>query len=124
LALLDLVGHRDLLGAAVGDSDADLPMFAVARSSFAPGHISCRGQASAVGCYIDSKPFQPGLLNIVRRMVHPKNQTCRRCPPTNMPERFRNNLVFQILQHADESRVKRLARSVFHSTLLKSFLAS
>jgi hydroxymethylpyrimidine pyrophosphatase-like HAD family hydrolase len=124
LALLDLVGQRDLLGAAVGDSEADLAMFSIAKSSFAPGHISCRSQACAIGCKIDSKPFQPGLLNIVRRMVHPNNDFCRLCASIEVPERIKKNLVFQVLQHADESRFKRLARSIFHSTVVKSFLAN
>jgi len=124
LALLDLVGQKHLLGAAVGDSEADLPMFAVAKSSFAPGHIACRSQANAIGCYVDAKPFQPGLLNIVRRIVHPAGNSCQRCVSAKLPEKASRNLIFQVLQHADESRMKRLGRAVFNSKVLTSFLVS
>ena len=124
IALLDMVGKRDLLGAAVGDSEADLPMFSVAKTSFAPGHISCRDHASAIGCHISRRAFQPGLLSVVRRMVHPDSNTCQHCRVTEPPDKVRQNLVFQVLQHADESRIKRLARALFHPRVITSFVAS
>src|SRR3989442_4600021 len=71
-ALLALSGTDSYETIAVGDSEADLPMFRVARRSFAPSHISCRPAAVRLGCRIADGAFQPGLLGIVRSIVQPR----------------------------------------------------
>lgn len=53
---------------AVGDSETDLPMFAVAKRGFAPAHIDCARLARALGCAIAKAPFQRGLLEIVQQI--------------------------------------------------------
>ena len=124
LALLELAGHATLPTLAIGDSAPDLPMFAVARNSFAPGHIWCRSEAKAIGCYIDAEPFQRGLLNIVRKIVHPEESGCECCRLAELPERAGRDLVLQVLKHADESRMKRLLRAMFDPMVTRSFLAN
>jgi hydroxymethylpyrimidine pyrophosphatase-like HAD family hydrolase len=124
LALSDLAGQSDLQLLAIGDSEADLPMFAVAKSSFAPGHISCRSHAKALGCHIDGKPFQPGLLNIVRHIIHPDKDSCPRCLSAERPASASENLIFRVLKHADEGQMKRLARALFNRMVVRSFLAN
>jgi len=99
-------------------------MFAVAKSSFAPGHISCHSQAKALGCYIAPEPFQLGLLNIVRRIVHPEKGSCERCRSAELPKSAERQLVLQVLKHADESKMKRLLRAVFDPKVMQSFLAN
>jgi hydroxymethylpyrimidine pyrophosphatase-like HAD family hydrolase len=124
LALLEVARQTDLPTLAIGDSEADLPMFAVARRSFAPANISCGSHAGAIGCHIDAKPFQPGLLNIVRHIVHPDQKNCERCRSAEPPASSADNLVLQVLQHADESQMKRLLRAMCDPMVTRSFLAS
>jgi hydroxymethylpyrimidine pyrophosphatase-like HAD family hydrolase len=124
LALLELTGQTALSTVAIGDSEADLPMFAVAQSSFAPGHISCRSHAKAVGCHIDRRSFQPGLLNIVRHLIHPEKESCDRCKLTEPRLSSHQNLVFRVLRHADESQTKRLLRAICDPMAISSFRAS
>jgi hydroxymethylpyrimidine pyrophosphatase-like HAD family hydrolase len=78
-ALLDWVGQANADTAAVGDSEPDLPMFQVASRSFAPSHIGCARLARLIGCRIARQPFQRGLLEIVRSLVHPDGKRCPRC---------------------------------------------
>src|SRR5260370_1315371 len=59
LCLLKLFGLKADEVVAIGDSEPDLPMFRVAHSSFAPGHISCRREAKLLGCWIADLPYQP-----------------------------------------------------------------
>jgi len=68
-ALLAWIGRGQNETFAVGDSETDLPMFAVARHSFAPAHIDCARLARAVGCTVAAAPYQRGLLEIVRRIT-------------------------------------------------------
>jgi len=124
LALLELVGQSSLPTLAIGDSEADLPMFAVAKRSFAPGHISCRSQARAIGCHVDDKPFQSGLLNIVRRIIHPDKDSCERCRAAEPPASATQNLVLRVLQHADEGQMKRFLRTTCDPMVMRSFLAN
>ena len=77
LALLELAGAKDLDTVAIGDSEPDLPMFRVARRSFAPRHISGRDIAQQLGCRIAARSYQPGLLSAVRSVVHPRGDAAR-----------------------------------------------
>jgi hydroxymethylpyrimidine pyrophosphatase-like HAD family hydrolase len=124
LALLELAGQTGLPTLAIGDSEADLPMFAVAKSSFAPGHISCRSHAREIGCHIDAKPFQPGLLNIVRHIIHPEKVGCEHCRSAKPPASATQNLVVRVLQHADEGQMKLFLRAMCDPRVTSSFLTS
>jgi hydroxymethylpyrimidine pyrophosphatase-like HAD family hydrolase len=124
LGLLELTGQTALPTLAIGDSEADLPMFAVAKNSYAPGHISCRSHARAIGCHIDPQPFQPGLLNIIRHIVHPEKHGCERCRSADPPASATQNLLLRLLQHADENQLKRLLRAMCDPLVTSSFLAS
>ena len=123
-ALLELAGHSDSSTLAIGDSSADLPMFRAATKSFAPGHVSCRSEAQAIGCYIDAEPIQKGLLNIVRRIVHSEKSRCEFCKAAERPRQGDRNLLLQVLKHADESQMKRLLRAMFDPMVRRSFLAN
>ncbi len=124
LALLLLAGHKTLPTIAIGDSEADLSMFAVADSSFAPGHISCRSHARAVGCHVDPKPYQRGLLNIVRQIIHPQKDGCERCRSAEAKSCVTDNVVIRVLKDADESKMKRFFSAICDPMVPKSFLAS
>jgi len=99
-------------------------MFAVAKSSYAPAHISCRSHAKAIGCHIDAQAFQPGLLSIIRQIVHPEKQGCERCRSAEPPASAAQNLIVRVLQQADESQTKRLLRAMCDPLAIRSFLAS
>jgi hypothetical protein len=64
-SLLRLAGAPDLEITAVGDSEPDLPLFAIAKHSFSPAHIGCGQIASLIGAQIARAPYQLGLLEIV-----------------------------------------------------------
>jgi hydroxymethylpyrimidine pyrophosphatase-like HAD family hydrolase len=67
-AFRDWVFGPDAETIAVGDSDADLPMFKAATRSFAPANIGCRHAARLLGCEIVGESYQRGLLEIARRI--------------------------------------------------------
>jgi hydroxymethylpyrimidine pyrophosphatase-like HAD family hydrolase len=111
LALLSFVGQLDAETVAVGDSEADLPMFRAARRSFAPAQIACARQARALGCKIDRRPFQRGLLGIVRSLVHPGGGRCRRCSACAGALPRGQDLILDLLRDADQSRSAVLLRA-------------
>lgn len=86
---------------AIGDSEPDLATFRVARSSFAPAHITCHCEARLLGCHIVAKPYQPGLLQIARRIVHPEGGTCERCRFVEKAWTGKRNLFVSLLEAAD-----------------------
>jgi len=124
LALLALIGQPSIETLAIGDSEADLPMFKAAKRSFAPGNVTCRSQARAIGCHIEDKSFQNGLLNIVRHILHPDGDGCERCRSAEPPTSSTQNLVLRVLQHADEGQMKRFLRTICDSMVTSSFLAN
>ena len=64
-SLLRLAGTPELEITAVGDSEPDLPLFAISKQSFSPAHIGCGQIAALVGAQIARAPYQRGLLEIV-----------------------------------------------------------
>lgn len=72
VAFRDWVLGPDADTVAVGDSGADLPMFAAATRSFAPANIDCRRAARLLGCEIVGERYQRGLLEIARRIAGSK----------------------------------------------------
>ncbi len=120
-ALTTWVGGREFETLAIGDSEADLAMFAVATRSFAPSHISCRRVASALGCRIADRAFQPGLLNIVRSIVHPDGKSCERCRRCDFPSTRPTDLMLRLLKVADERQGRRLLRVLLDPMVIRTF---
>src|SRR4029077_9556312 len=102
LSLLSFVGLPVDNVLAIGDSDPDLAMFRVANRSFAPGNTSCRGEARLLGCYVANLPYQPGLLQIARKIVHPEGGTCHRCRAVDADWPKDKDLFVSLLSVADE----------------------
>jgi hydroxymethylpyrimidine pyrophosphatase-like HAD family hydrolase len=115
-ALRDWVLHADAETIAIGDSQADLPMFRVAQRCFAPAQIDCAPQALLLGCQIAQHSYQRGLLDIARHLVHPDGRQCDRCSDVRSlwP---RNNLFVDILQAADRSAWTTLMRAMLRREL-------
>jgi len=119
-ALLKLAGLSGLHTIAVGDSEPDLPMFRAASQSFAPANVSCASLASLLQCRIVDKGYQPGLLQIVRSVLHPQGDRCERCEIK--PDENENDLFFDLLRLADETRTKRLVHALLDPMSVKAVL--
>jgi len=120
-ALFALAGHDGRETIAIGDSEADLAMFRVAQRSFAPSHISCRSVARLLGCHIADRPFQPGLLSIVRSIVHPSGDRCDHCRSCEMWPPEGGNLFWTLLEAADQTRPYLLLRALFDPAAFQAF---
>jgi hydroxymethylpyrimidine pyrophosphatase-like HAD family hydrolase len=123
LQLLKLVGLSAEDTVAIGDSEPDLAMFRVAHSSFAPGHISCRREARLLRCWIASRAYQPGLLQIARQISHPDGGACDRCRSVESAWPKGKNLFLSLLSAADETPLRSL-RKVLASSPLSLFFAN
>ena len=119
LALLRLAGQEDLDTVAIGDSEPDLPMFRVARRSFAPSQMSGRGPARSLGCHVTDRPFQPGLLRAVRGIVHPDGGRCARCRPCPAPPA--EGLLWELMKTADRRPLVSLLRALADPRSLQAF---
>jgi hypothetical protein len=120
LQLLKLVGMPAIETMAIGDSEPDLAMFRVAHSSFAPGHISCRREARLLRCWIASRAYQPGLLQIARQISHPDGGACDHCRSVESAWPKDKNLFLSLLVAADETPLRSL-RKIFTSSPLELF---
>jgi hydroxymethylpyrimidine pyrophosphatase-like HAD family hydrolase len=118
-SLLDFVGLPKVDVVAIGDSEPDLAMFRVANGSFAPGNVTCPKEAELLGCSIARSSYQPGLLEIAQRIVHPKGGTCDRCKDIERGWPKEKTLFVSLLEAADQKPWPLLLRN-FHSL---SFLA-
>jgi hypothetical protein len=105
---------------AIGEAEPDLAMFRVARRSFAPRQMGCPGSARMLGCQIARRPFQAGLLSIVRELVHPGGGRCRRCKPCEHPWP-RGDLFLDLLATADGGRRALLLRALLDPQALQVF---
>lgn len=119
--LINGLGEKDPMVIAIGDSEPDLPMFRVATRCFAPSHIWCRSEAMKLGCHIAAKPFQPGLLDIVRSLVHPNGDRCEQCRSCDRLRRQSDDLFFRLLEVADLKRIKILLRAMVDPLAIKAF---
>lgn len=118
-ALRDRVLGPDAETIAVGDTEADLPMFRAATFSFAPAQISCRRQARLLGCSVSRYRYQRGLLDIVRTFL--------KCEPTGEPiERVNEpegeSLFLELLRAADGLEARALLRVLFDRATFRIFL--
>ncbi len=118
LSLLAFVGlpADDVL--AIGDSEPDLAMFRVVHRSFAPGNISCRREAYLLGCHVVHLPYQPGLLQIVRKIAHPEGGTCHRCRAIDAGWPKDSSLFVSLLTVADRKPLSLLLRNSFDPSAL------
>ena len=121
-ALRDWVVGQDAETIAVGDSEPDLAMFRVAHRSFAPAHIGCRHQARLLGCQIASYPYQQGLLEIVRNLVHADDGRAERFVVDEMTFSQQDDLFTTALQAADRSWTVNLLKAMFHPAGFRALL--
>ena len=120
-ALLDFVGTPKADVVAIGDSEPDLAMFRVANRSFAPGNVTCRREAQLLGCSIAVSSYQPGLLEIARRIVHPKGGICDRCNEIELNWPKEKGLFLSLLEAADQRPLSLLLRNFQPLSLLAPF---
>jgi hydroxymethylpyrimidine pyrophosphatase-like HAD family hydrolase len=120
-SLLDTAGQAGTKTIAIGDSDADLPMFSAADSSLAPSHLTCRSQARLLGCRIMDQPFQLGLLQAVRLLVHPDGERCDVCRGSETPAAHVDDPFADLLEAADQSRWRLLVRAMLDPMALRAF---
>jgi HAD superfamily hydrolase (TIGR01484 family) len=102
-ALRDWVLAPNAETVAVGDSEHDLSMFRVATRSFAPAHIDCARQARLLGCQIARHPYQRGLREIARMIVHSNGRDCARCAEAAVTWRHKQELFSEVLRAADRN---------------------
>jgi hydroxymethylpyrimidine pyrophosphatase-like HAD family hydrolase len=121
LSLLDFVGLTGMDVLAIGDSEPDLPMFRVAGRSFAPGNVTCRREAQLLGCHIADSLYQPGLLEIARRIVHPEGGSCDHCQSIEAGWPKDGNLFVSLLSAADQKPTSLLLRNLLNPSLLAAF---
>ena len=121
LSLLDFVGLPPADAVAIGDSEPDLAMFRVAGGSFAPGNVTCRREAQLLGCRIADRSYQPGLLEIAKRIVHPQGGSCNCCKTIEASWPKDKNLFVSLLDAADEKPTSLLLRNLCTLSLLAPF---
>jgi hydroxymethylpyrimidine pyrophosphatase-like HAD family hydrolase len=121
LSLLASVGVEEGEVMAIGDSEPDLAMFRVANRCFAPANISCTREAKLLGCYIAGSAYQPGLLEIARKIVHPGGGGCDGCRATDARWPKDRNLFVRLLELADAKPLPNMLASLFNPGLLGIF---
>ena len=118
LSLLALAGLPPDKVFAIGDSEPDLAMFRVAHRSFVPRNVTCRQEARLLGCYVASLPYQPGLLQIARKIVHPDDGTCPHCLNIDADWPEDGDLFVSLLRAADKKPLSLLLRNSFQLSAL------
>jgi hypothetical protein len=121
-ALLELAGCTGFETMAVGDTEPDLAMFRVASRSFAPGHVSCPGPARRLGCYIATRSWQRGLLEIAQKITHPQGGSCSRCKKPAAATGPWNALFRKLLETSDRSSAKLMVNSMLDPLGIRAFL--
>jgi hydroxymethylpyrimidine pyrophosphatase-like HAD family hydrolase len=121
LALLAHVGLPTVEVLAIGDSEPDLAMFRAAQRSFAPGNVTCEREARLIGCHIVDGLYQPGLLQIARKIVHSQGDACNDCRLVEASWSNGKNLFVSLLRAADQKPRSLLLRNLFHPSLLGLF---
>jgi hypothetical protein len=106
---------------AIGDSEPDLAMFKVAGASFAPANLTCRQEAHALGTWIATREYQPGMLQIARQIVHPDGRSCERCEHVARAWPKNKGLFVDLLNAADETPLQSLKRNASWSSALDFF---
>src|SRR5260370_34522619 len=96
-------------------------MFRVAAWSFAPANVHCRREAQLLGCHIAKSAYQPGLLEIARRIIHPRGGACRYCRDVESRWLKDKRLFVSLLNAADKKPLSLLLRNWFDPSLLRLF---
>jgi hydroxymethylpyrimidine pyrophosphatase-like HAD family hydrolase len=122
LALRDWILGADAETIAVGDSEADLPMFRVATRSYAPAQIGCAREARLLGCQISRYRYQRGLLDIARTLARPERRLGERWTEEAAIESDPECLFLELLQAADGMRVGNLIGALFDPANLRTFV--
>jgi hypothetical protein len=122
IALRDTVLGHDAATIAIGDGEADLPMFRAASRSFAPANIGPRRQAKLLGCRVASRRDQQGLLEIVRSIMKLDHENCERCREAEMFPHDTGDPFLSVLRAADRRWTANLARALLHRSAYKSFI--
>jgi len=121
-ALLELSGSPDADTVAVGDSEPDLPMFRAARRCFAPANVLCRPAAVKLGCHIADEPYQKGLLEVVRRVLHSDGKRCALCESAAKASPPDGSLFLKLLGFADHARSDLLLRALADPMAMRAFV--
>ena len=122
IALRNWVLAEDAETIAVGDGEPDLAMFRIATRSFAPANIGCRRQAQLLRCQIASCHDQQGLLEIVRKLLHPNKGHCERCVDGGSFPRRSDDLFLSVLRAADRKWTVNLLRAMLDPTAFRMFI--
>jgi hypothetical protein len=122
LALRNWVLGADAETIAVGDSEADLPMFRVATRSYAPAQIGCAQEARLLGCQISRHRYQRGFLDIARTLTHPDGQRGERWAEGKAIGPGCGCLFLELLQAADGIRVGSLIGALFDPANLRTLV--
>ena len=106
---------------AVGDSSADLAMFAAATRSYAPANIDCAGKARLLGCKVVGTRYQAGLLEIAR-LIAAARQTSPEPAKDPACMAIKADLFLHVLQASEDSWPRRLARVLLDPASYKVFV--
>jgi len=103
---------------AIGDSEPDLSMFRSADASFAPANLTCRQEAHALGTWVASRAYQPGMLQIAKKIAHPNGKSCDICDQVVRAWSKNKGLFPDLLNAADQTPFQALKQNVsWFSTL-------
>ncbi|PAY05971.1 hypothetical protein CK489_23820 [Bradyrhizobium sp. UFLA03-84] len=120
-ALRDRVLGPDAETIAIGDTEADLPMFRTATRSFAPAQIRCKREARLLGCTVSRHSYQRGLLDIVGALVDRKADGCDgRIEPADQSDGER--LFLDLLRVADRLQARALVGALFNRATFRIFI--
>ncbi|WP_158231243.1 HAD hydrolase family protein [Bradyrhizobium sp. C9] len=120
-ALRDRVLGPDVETIAIGDTEADLPMFRSATRSFAPAQIRCKQEARLLGCTISRYSYQRGLLDIVGALVDRKaDGSAGRIEPAGQSDG--EHLFLDLLRVADRLQARALVGALFNRAAFRIFI--
>jgi hydroxymethylpyrimidine pyrophosphatase-like HAD family hydrolase len=121
IALRDRVLGPDAETIAIGDTEADLPMFRSATRSFAPAQIRCKREARLLGCTISRYSYQRGLLDSVCALVDRKtDEHDGRIEQADQSDGER--LFLDLLRAADRLQVRALVGALFNRATFRIFV--
>jgi hypothetical protein len=95
----------------------------VARRCLAPANILRQPAAVEIGCHIVDAPYQQGLLEVVRRVLHPDGRRCALCESAARATPSRGNLFLKLLGFADRARGGLLLRALTDPMAIRAFVA-
>lgn len=117
IALLQLLDCSKCNTIAIGDTEPDLSMFRVANRSYAPSHTNVQNDAIQIGCHVVNKPFQLGLLEIVRHIIHTDGGMAQLNENQSFKQKEHNKILFDILSDVEKSKPRRLSEAIFNKNL-------